>query len=205
MDLITAIRSRRSTAPITDAAPADAELREYLGVAAHSPDHAGLRPWRLISIRGTARHRLGQALVTGFGDEPGTPAAAKTASRPLRAPLLVAIVCAPVEHPKVPPWEQLAATAAMVSTLQLVLFDAGWTAMWRSGPAVDLPEVRNLLGLVGPEQLLGWLYIGGSTGTSPDAASDSDPAAGPTVGTRPDPAVGDKLSELSGTTDTVSQ
>lgn len=205
MDLITAIRSRRSTAPVTDAAPEDTELGEHLAVAAHSPDHAGLRPWRLISIRGTARQRLGQALVTGFGDEPGTPAAAKTASRPLRAPLLVAIVCAPVDHPKVPAWEQLAATAAMVSTLQLVLFDAGWTAMWRSGPAVELPEVRHLLGLTGREQLLGWLYIGGSTGTALDEDAGRDTAAGPSGGTRPDPAVGEKLSELSGTTDTVSK
>lgn len=199
MDLITAIRSRRSTAPVTDAAPEDAELREHLAVAAHSPDHAGLRPWRLISIRGTARQLLGQALVTGFGDEPGTPAAAKTASRPLRAPLLVAIVCAPVEHPKVPPWEQLAATAAMVSTLELVLFNAGWTAMWRSGPAVELPEVRRLLELAEHEQLLGWLYIGGSPDTDPAQNS----AVGPAVVERPDPEVGGKLSELSAGTATV--
>lgn len=202
MDLITAIRSRRSTAPVNDAAPTDAELRRHLAVAAHSPDHAALRPWRLISIRGAARQQLGQALVTGFGDEPGTPAAAKTASRPLRAPLLVAIVCTPVDHPKVPAWEQLAATAAMISTLQLVLFDAGWTAMWRSGPAVELPEVRHLLGLAGREQLLGWLYIGGLTGAAPEGASDADT---PAVGERPDPQVGDKLSELSAASDTVSR
>lgn len=199
MDLITAIRSRRSTAPVTDAAPSEAELREHLAVAAHSPDHAGLRPWRLISIRGAARQRLGEALVIGFGDEPGTPAAAKTASRPLRAPLLVAIVCTPVQHPKVPAWEQLAATAAMVGTLELVLFNAGWTAMWRSGPAVELPDVRRLLELAEHEQLLGWLYIGGS----PDTGPAQNAAAGSAVADQPDPEVGGKLSELSAGTATV--
>ena len=182
MELTEAIRCRRSTAPVTDAAPSDAELYEYLALAAHSPDHAGLRPWRMVSLRGSDRERLGAALVAGFGDRPGTPEAARTAAKPLRAPLLLSIVAAPVWHPKVPAWEQLAATAALVGTLELVLFDAGWTAMWRSGPAVELPQVRELVGVGDTEQLLGWLYIGGRTGTGADP--------------RPDPDVSGKISAL---------
>jgi len=162
MELATAIRGRRSTAPITDLAPSDTELAEYLQLAAHSPDHAGLRPWRLITVRGDGRRQLGEALVAGFGDEPGTPAADKTAAKALRAPLLVSIIATPVEHPKVPRWEQLAAVGALVATLQLVLFDAGYTAMWRTGPAVELDTVRDLLGVAEHEQLLGWLYVGGT-------------------------------------------
>jgi nitroreductase len=182
MELTEAIRCRRSTAPVTDAAPTDAELYDYLALAAHSPDHAGLRPWRLVSLRGSDRERLGAALADGFGDPPGSPEAARTATKPLRAPLLLSIISCPVEHPKVPAWEQLAATAALVSTLQLVLFDAGWTAMWRSGPAVRLPEVRQLIGVGDSEQLLGWLYIGGRTETGSD--------------TRPNPDVSGKISAL---------
>jgi len=103
--------------------------------------------------------------VTGFGDEPGSPAAGKTAAKPLRAPLLISIVATPVEHPKVPRWEQIAAVGALVATLQLVLFEAGYTAMWRTGPAVELATVHSLLGIAEPEQLLGWLYVGGTAGT----------------------------------------
>jgi nitroreductase len=182
MELIDAIRCRRSTAPVTDDAPTDAELYDYLGVAAHSPDHAGLRPWRLVSLRGGDRNRLGAALAEGFGDAPGSPEAARTATKPLRAPLLLSILATPVQHPKVPAWEQLAATAALISTLQLVLFDAGWTAMWRSGPAVELPEVLRLIGVRDGEQLLGWLYVGGRTDTG--------------LQVRPDPDVSGKISAL---------
>jgi nitroreductase len=174
MELIEAIRCRRSTAPVTDAAPTDADLYEYLGLAAHSPDHAGLRPWRLVSLRGNDRARLGAALAEGFGDPPGSPEAARTAAKPLRAPLLLSIIATPVRHPKVPAWEQLAATAALVTTLQLVLFEAGWTAMWRSGPAVELPQVQQLIGLGETEQLLGWLYVGGRTETGSGAGPDPD-------------------------------
>jgi nitroreductase len=182
MELTEAIRLRRSAAPVTDAAPSDAELYDYLALAAHSPDHASLRPWRLVTVRGSDRDRLGDALVTGFGDQPGSPEAAKTAAKALRAPLLLSIIATPVEHPKVPEWEQLAATAAVVSALQLVLFEAGWTAMWRTGPAVELKEVRQLIGVGDCEQLLGWLYIGGRTESRPD--------------TRPDPDVSGKITPL---------
>ncbi|HEV2887703.1 MAG TPA: hypothetical protein VGX49_12375, partial [Jatrophihabitans sp.] len=105
MELTEAIRCRRSTAPVTDAAPTDAQLYDYLTLAAHSPDHAGLRPWRLVPLRGGDRDRLGAALVAGFGDQPGTPQAARTAAKALRAPLLLSIITAPVEHRRVPAWE----------------------------------------------------------------------------------------------------
>ena len=180
MELTEAIRGRRSTAPVTDAAPTDAELYRYVSLAAHSPDHASLRPWRLVTLRGSDRERLGAALVEGYGDTPGTPAAARTAGKALRAPLLLSIIVSPVEHRRVPAWEQLAATVALVSTLQLVLFEAGWTGMWRSGPAVELPPVRTLIGVADTEQLLGWLYIGGR------AEAEA----------RPDPDVSGKISTL---------
>ncbi len=162
MELSSAIRDRRSTVPVTDQAPTDEQLAEYLRLAAHSPDHAGLRPWRLITLRGGARQRLGDALAIGFGDQPGSPAAARTAAKPMRSPLLITVVGVPVEHPKVPAWEQFAAIGALVATLQLVLFEAGFTAMWRTGPAVELAEVRRLLALGPAELLLGWLYVGGT-------------------------------------------
>src|SRR5207245_2114390 len=122
--------------------------------------------------------RLGGALAVGFGDEPGTPAAARTASKPLRAPLLLGIVSTPIEHPKVPEWEQIAAIAALVTTLELVLFDAGWTAMWRTGPATALPEVRKLMGLSDAENLLGWLYIGRTAASDPPAQRDDPDITG---------------------------
>ncbi|HEU5271959.1 MAG TPA: nitroreductase family protein [Jatrophihabitans sp.] len=183
MELATVVRARRSAAPITDEAPSDAELADCLRLAAHSPDHAGLRAWRLVTLRGDDRLRLGEALVAGYGDVPGTPAAAKTAGKALRAPLLVSIIATPVEHPKVPRWEQIAAIGALTATLQLVLYDAGYTAMWRTGPGVELAPVRELLGLAEHEQLLGWLYVGGTVG-------DPQPS--------PEPDVTGKLSSLPG-------
>jgi nitroreductase len=176
MELREAIRCRVSTAAITDVAPTDDQLLELLAIAAHSPDHAALRTWRLVSVRGEDRARLGAAMATGFGDEAGSPEAAKTAAKASRAPLLLGIVLRPREHPKVASWEQLAGAAGMIATFQLLLFEAGYTAMWRSGPAIDLDEVRSVMAVASDEQLLGWLYIG-ATASRP--AQGSEPAADP--------------------------
>jgi nitroreductase len=183
MELTDAVRLRSSSLPLTDSAPDDAQLAAAVALAAHSPDHAALRPWRLVTIRGDQRLRLGAALVAGFGDEPGSRAADKTAAKVLRAPLLLGIVGCPRPHPKVPQWEQVAATAAMVATLELVLFDAGWAAMWRTGPPATLPEVRAVMGVADDELLLGWLYIGGIA--EPGAAARAI-----------DPDLGDRISAL---------
>jgi len=185
MELVQAVRQRRSTAPVGEDAPTDDQLRNYLSIAAHSPDHAGLRPWRLVTLRGEQRRRLGQAMAIGFGDQTGTPEAERTASKTLRAPLLLGIVGVLSEHPKVPEWEQIAATAALITTLQLVLFDDGWTAMWRSGPAVDLVQVHRVMGLQPGEKLLGWLYVG-----------SRDPRTQPSARDLVDPDVRSKLTTL---------
>ncbi|MCW2524668.1 MAG: nitroreductase [Frankiales bacterium] len=192
MELKQAIRARVSTAAVTDQAPTDAQLRELLAIAAHSPDHAALRVWRLVSLRGADRERLGAALAAGFGDPAGSPEAAKTAAKAVRAPLLLGIVAAPREHPKVPTWEQIAATAGVVTTLQLLLFEAGFTAMWRTGPAIDLAEVRDVMGVAPTELLLGWLYVGG---TAQAAARGGDPDVGDRLS--PLPAADDRAQSPS--------
>ena len=167
MELIDAVRSRRSANRLTDPAPTDDELLDLVTDAATGPDHGLLRPWRLITIRGEARHTLGTALAAGAGDDQA--ARDKAAGKPLRAPLLVAIVLQPRDNPKVPEWEQLAATAAMVHNLGLLLHGRGFGAIWRTGEPTRSPQVRDLLGLGTGEQLLGWLYVGTADAQRPPA------------------------------------
>ncbi|ARZ71038.1 putative Nitroreductase [Streptomyces albireticuli] len=93
----------------------------------------------------------------------------RTAAKALRAPLLISVVLCPQDHPKVPRWEQLAATVCAVQTLILLLHERGWGSIWRTGALADAPPVRRVLGLAGTEQSLGWLYIGTSDARRPPA------------------------------------
>jgi nitroreductase len=170
MDLMQAVLSRRSAGRLGDPAPDDAALRELIQAAATAPDHGALRPWRLVLVRGEGRQLLGEAMARAAGDDPQR--AQRARPKPLRAPLLVSIVFQPtVPHPKVPEWEQLAAVAGLVQTLHLLLHGRGWAAMWRTGDALDAPEVRECLGIQEGERLLGWLYVG----TAPEDAAAGAP------------------------------
>ncbi|WP_320064484.1 nitroreductase family protein [Micromonospora sp. RTGN7] len=84
----------------------------------------------------------------------------RAAAKPLRAPLLVGIVLRPQRHYKVPEWEQLAAATAVVIQLCLLLHEAGWSSIWRTGPLLDAPPVRAAMDVTEGEKLLGWLYVG---------------------------------------------
>ncbi len=139
---LDAALARRSASKVTDAAPDDAALLELLEGASRVADHASLRPWRLIAVRGAARERLGDALAAAAGAE--GEAAAKLAGKPLRAPLLLAVVAVVTpDHPKVPEWEQEASAAGVAHLMSLLLDEAGWGVMWRTGPYTRHPIVAG--------------------------------------------------------------
>ncbi|GGI48025.1 nitroreductase [Agromyces flavus] len=155
----TAALARRSWPKVTDVAPSDAELAELLEAAGRVSDHGGLVPWRVIALRDEARSRLGDALVQAAGLEGDE--AAKLAAKPLRAPVLLALVAVVRPHPKVPEWEQEACAAGVGHLLTLLLDEAGWGVMWRTGPHTRHPSVARAHGLADGERLMGWLYVGG--------------------------------------------
>jgi len=156
---LEAALARRSASKVTDAAPDDAALLELLEAASRVADHASLRPWRVIALRGEARQRLGRALAEAAGLEGS--AAEKMAAKPLRAPLLLAVVVSPKPSHKVPLWEQEAVASGVAHALNLVLDEAGWGVMWRTGLHVRSGPVHRLHELTPDEHLLGWLYVGG--------------------------------------------
>jgi len=144
---------------VTDAAPTRRELLPLIEAAASVADHASLRPWRVIALRGEARERLGRALAEAAGLEGS--AAEKLAAKPLRAPLLLAVVVSPKPSHKVPVWEQEAVASGVAHALNLVLDEAGWGVMWRTGVHARSGPVHRAHELAPDEHLLGWLYVGG--------------------------------------------
>ncbi|MCU1439357.1 MAG: nitroreductase [Rhodoglobus sp.] len=159
MSVLDAVRRRQSHSRVTPHAPSHAELVPLVSAAATVADHASLRPWRLIELRGDAREQLGRAFVEASGLDGKD--AQKLAEKPLRAPLLIAVVAAHQPSFKVPDWEQDAAAAGVAHILSLLLDDAGWGVMWRTGGHTRSEAVRRMHGLADNEHLLGWLYVGG--------------------------------------------
>lgn len=108
-------------------------------------------PWRLIEVRGDAREKLGRAFAKVGG----------SADKPLRASLLIAVVAVHRPSGKVPEWEQEAVASGVAHVLSLLLDEAGWGVIWRTGDVTRTKKVAKAHGLAKNEKLMGWLYVGG--------------------------------------------
>jgi nitroreductase len=179
--LLQAVATRRSYSRVTEDAPTRHELLPLVAAAGRVADHSALHPWRIIELRGDARVRLGRALVeaAGLAGPDADPLAAeRLAAKPLRASLLLAIVSVRTESDKVAGWEQDAVASGVAHILSLLLHDAGWGVMWRSGHHTRSAAVHEAHGLAANERLLGWLYVGGIPEDGRDGHRESiDPEA----------------------------
>jgi nitroreductase len=180
MDPISLLIGRRSVAPdaLDDPAPSDTDIDTILRSAVAAPDHGGLMPWRFILIRGEARRRLGELFAEAT--QARDPAAdadtlAKQASKPLRAPLIIAVAARiDVDNPKIPAVEQLLSAGAAAQQIQLAATALGYGAIWLTGANAHDSAVVEALGLDLDDRIVGLLHIG----------TPSDPGATPQ---RPDP------------------
>ena len=63
MDTLTAIQTRNSIPHLEGPAPTHEQMLEVYKGALRAPDHARLRPWKFIEVRGEARERLGKTFL----------------------------------------------------------------------------------------------------------------------------------------------
>lgn len=154
MSALEAVLRRTSWSKVTEGAPTREELLPLIAAAGRVADHSSLRPWRLIELRGDDRLALGAAIAKANGDD-------KPSTKPLRAALLIAVVVSYRKSDKVPHWEQEAVASGVAHTLSLLLDEAGWGVIWRTGGYTRSRAVAEAHGLAENEELLGWLYVGG--------------------------------------------
>ena len=167
MSALEAVRRRQSWSKVTPEAPTREQLLPLIAAAGRVADHSSLRPWRLIELRGRDRERLGSAIVEATGDS-------SPSSKPLRASLLIAVVASYRPSEKVPRWEQEAVASGVAHVLSLLLDEAGWGVIWRTGGYTRTAAVAHVHGLGPDEELLGWLYVGGKPGKEPGRRAPID-------------------------------
>lgn len=163
MDALTALHSRVSVPRLGGAAPDEDTLENIFRAALRAPDHAQLRPWRFLTIRGESRVRLGDLFAEAqAGDDPLISEAAlqKAHAKPLRAPLIVVVIASVTPHPKVPDIEQVISAGAAAHSMLVAAHAQGVGAMWRTGAMAYHPRVREGLGLSEGESIVAFLYLG---------------------------------------------
>jgi nitroreductase len=182
---IELLLARRSVPPrlLTAPAPTQSELNVLLTIASRVPDHGRVIPWRFIVIGPEGGSRLGELIAGAFlADHPeATPEAmAVERTRLSRAPLVIAVVANPREHPKIPEWEQIMSVGAAAMSLVFAANAMGYASNWHTGWYAYDRRITAELGMSDTERVAGFIHIG-TTSESPDD--------------RPRPALGEVTQE----------
>ncbi|MBV7317102.1 NAD(P)H nitroreductase [Shewanella sp. NIFS-20-20] len=160
--LATELLLNRQSCPRLQApAPDPAQLSLMLNAAVRAPDHGGLNPWEFIIATGDGLKRLGDIFVAAKVQE-GADASVleRSGALPLRAPMVIVVVCKYQAHDKVPKLEQQLAAGCACMAMQQAAFSQGLGAIWRTGDLAFNPLINQALGLSGDDQIVGYLYVG---------------------------------------------
>lgn len=160
----------RNSAPrLSEPGPDQAACQNMFRAALRTPDHAWLRPWRFQVVRGSGREQLGQVFLQGLlARDPDADETArnKAQNAPLRAPLVVVVICCYTSHPKVPEQEQLLSAGCAAHAMLLAAQAQGYAGIWRTGSYAEDPVVVSALGLAANERIVGFLYFGSRDGAA---------------------------------------
>ncbi len=168
-DTLDLLHKRNSAPRLTEPGPDPATLQAMLTAAVRAPDHAWLQPWRFIVIEGDKRDALGELFVSALlAEQPDADSAAqeKAMAAPLRAPMLITVVCRYTEHPKVPRDEQLISAGCAAHAMLLAAEAQGYAGIWRTGSNAESDVVASGLGLADNENIVGFLYFGTRAGAA---------------------------------------
>ncbi|MFC4292261.1 nitroreductase [Sphingorhabdus arenilitoris] len=158
------LSTRRSGKPRDLIAPGPDEpsLRDILALAARTPDHGKLFPWRFVPIGDDARSAFGALLRKAFttANPEAREIQIEAAIAPaFMAPSLVVLLYAPQPSPKIPLWEQQLSVGAAAMNLLHAAHAYGFAGSWITGWAAYDPIVRAEL-CEGDEEIAGFFYIG---------------------------------------------
>ncbi|KRC32807.1 MULTISPECIES: nitroreductase [unclassified Lysobacter] len=162
---LAALDTRRSVPAkqLTEPGPDQRQLERMLRSAVRVPDHGKRVPFRFLSIRGDARHALGERLAArGQERDPdaGDAAVEKDRGRFSHAPLIVVVVARLGPDEKIPEQERLLTAGCVCFALLQAAQALGFGAVWLTGwPAYD-PQVADWFGLGADERVAGFIHIG---------------------------------------------
>lgn len=161
---LSLLATRRSGKPRDLVAPGpDAgQLDQILTVAARTPDHGKLAPWRFVVVPADRRDALAKVITDAYREE--RPQAARLEIEALeqfahQAPTLVVVLSSPKPESHIPSWEQELSAGAAGMNLLHAAHAMGYAGGWLTGWAAYSDRVRDAFG-ADPERIAGFIFLG---------------------------------------------
>lgn len=158
------LQTRRSGRPrdLVEPGPNPDELRTIIGIAARSPDHGKLHPWRFVHVAKTQREAFAAMLQSAYrvdNPAPGRLEIEATERFARQAPELIVALSSPTPGHKIPAWEQELSCGAACMNLLLAAHASGFAGGWVTGWAAYSDAVLRAFGAP-PERIAGFIFLG---------------------------------------------
>ncbi|MGH6781387.1 MAG: nitroreductase family protein [Sphingomonadaceae bacterium] len=161
---LSLLATRRSAKPRDMVAPGPdvAQLDAILAIAARTPDHGKLAPWRFVIVDADRRAALADLLAAAYRAE--KPEAGRLEIEAMeqfarQAPALVVVLSSPKESSKIPLWEQELSAGAVCMNLLHGAHAMGFTGCWLTGWPTYSARVRDAFGSAN-ERIAGFFFLG---------------------------------------------
>ncbi len=163
-ELLTRLAVRRSAPAQALSAPGpDAtQIADILTLAARSPDHGKLCPWRFVVMGPVSRAEIAETLAV-MAVAKGLPAKATAVLAKLTAAPTTVLVISTARLASKPVWEQELSAGAVCMNLEHAAsaygFASSWITDWYSFDA----EAAALFGVKADEKVAGFIHLGTAT------------------------------------------
>jgi nitroreductase len=162
--ILSLLQTRRSGRPreLVGPSPSEDELRQMLTIAARTPDHGNLAPWRFVVIEKDQRDAFDAVLQQALREVEPDPPAAKIEKEHAFSHYqgaLIVLISAPVHDHKVPLWEQELSCGSAAMNLLLAAHAFGYVPGWVTGWRAYSETVHRAFCKPG-EQIAGFIFIG---------------------------------------------
>ncbi len=168
-DIMLAKLETRRSVPLrafSDDPVEPADLEHMLALAARTPDHGRLVPWRFILVEGDARRIAGERLDALYAARNPDLAPSKADMWTLyllRAPVTVILVSRIDPSSKIPAWDQELSAGAAGMNLVLAATALGYATQWLlKWPGRD-SEAAAIFGVGAEERVAGFIHLGRQT------------------------------------------
>ena len=183
MEILEALRARRSISALTGQVPSRETVQRLIDAAVWAPNHHLTEPWRFHVLAGQARQTMGEAIGDALANEldlsdPIRAGEANAARVKLeRAPVVIVVSQERSPDPTVD-LEDYAACCCATQNLLLAAHAEGLAAKWRTGAMARYPAALEHLGLGDDDRIVAYVYLGHP---SPSAPPDKRTRSAPRV------------------------
>jgi nitroreductase len=162
--ILALLETRRSGRPrdLVAPGPSPEELERILAIAARTPDHGKLHPWRFVHVQHEQRGEFAALLERAYraaNPAPGRLEIEAAHRFAHQAPELIVVLSAPIAAHKIPVWEQELSCGAACMNLLLAAHAMGYAGGWVTGWAAYSAMVRDAFGKEG-ERIAGFVFLG---------------------------------------------